>query len=421
MYTDFLWLLGAKQQYDRQKELGLAGLSGLLLVIFMVWKWDSIFYPLASKFGFVSLAERFGLINDDLAIMTLINVSAVLFFLALFIALGSFILVVVGCSLMVVGGSQLGKRLLGFAAFILFFPLILIFMIVTQYRRSTTLEDKGSLRNTYRDDSTLKPLLKKFKHHAKPLEYFHLYEEQINRENDESNVDFASAEVILAKLNRAVASIKDDRDWLFGYDETEEQWYVLFPNPLPTFASPCAEYNQMNPYDAILEYQKYNVRGFTENENDRDGFHVPAMPIDFLWEWTEARIKPSIQFEKVPMWVGSSDMVERAQMVIKNTKLLKTFNINSPDVPVLFNSIAEHEILEKWNRNAHVVLYLIPIVFLPFLPNPVSSERLYNNAISNIRHVDVFSPIYAADVENHLAYFKNIGKNWSNTWFKNVK
>lgn len=80
MYTDFLWLLGAKQQYDRQKELGLAGLSGLLLVIFMVWKWDSIFYPLASKFGFVSLAERFGLINDDLAIMTLINVSAVLFF-----------------------------------------------------------------------------------------------------------------------------------------------------------------------------------------------------------------------------------------------------------------------------------------------------------------------------------------------------
>jgi len=398
MFADFLWLLGAKQQHDRQRELGLAGLFGLLLVIFMVWKWDSIFYPLFDKLGFVGFAERVGLISE-LPVMTVINILAVIFFLSLLFGISAFLLTVIGCSLMVFGSSALGKKMLGGALFFLFFPLVVVYMCVIQYRYSTSSEGQASMRNTYRRDPNLKPLLKEYEDEAESLRMYLLYKKQAYREIEKSS-SFQSVDAKL-HLNRAVASIKDDRDWLVGYDEFDEQWYVLFPNPLPEFVSKATGHK--NVRDAISTYPEYKVEGFFVDVGDRasEGFFVPALPIEFKWNKDKQMIDPCVSVD--------------AKIIIKNTKNMYNYQIQSEEITTLFDVISERKDLIERNRKAHILLYLIPIAYPPEVP--FAAEESFNKAVKDVPYADTYYPIYASDVRECIVQFAETGKEWAINWF----
>ena len=399
MFTDFLWLLGAKQQHDRQKELGLAGLGGLLLVFLMVWKWDSIFFPLFNKLGFVGFAERIGLISE-LPVMTVLNILAVIFVLCLFLTISAFLITVVGCSLLVFGSSAAGKKVLGVAAFVFFFPIILIFMVVVQYRYSTSPEGKASMRNTYKRDPNLKPLLKRYHDESEASRMHLLYIKQVYRREKEKTFEFQPVDAKF-HLNRAVASIKTDRGWLIGYDSSDMQWYVLFPNPLPVFASQAAERNNLK--EAIANFPKYHLKDYFVDVKDgfNEDFYVPALPIHFSWNKSELKIEPVIY--------------DNAKLTSKNTKNMYNYRIQTEEITSLFDIIAERKDLFEKNRYLHVFLYLVPIAYPPGVP--FEAEERFNGAVKRIPYSDTYYPIYAADVRESVTHFAEARKEWAINWF----
>jgi len=417
MFTDYLWLLGAKQQYDRQKELGLAGLSGLLLVIFVVWQWDSVFYPLANKLGFVALADRLGLISSEEGIMTVINVTAFIFFLSLFLSLAFFILTMIGVALLFFRQSKIGSMLISIGLLVLFFPIVIFFLIKTYVNQAKSPESKNSLWNTYSSDSELKPLLKTLKDKPVGEAYFELYKEQVKRENNGGSITSMNKKLVKSFLNRAVASTVDTRHWLVGYDQSEDQWYTLFPNPLPQYASRCANRDSFHIFNAILNISKYETDTYFPNYDKKAlSFHVPAMPISLDWDHKTKRIMPSVMLEDKLVSVLGTDTVKTEQMVLKSTLDMPIYKVKTSDFTKLFKEISNFTLLDKWNRSAHAAVYLIPQVYLANIVNPKSSELIFNNAIKHIPFLEEFYPVYAADVQEHLNFFNKTDVQWTHTW-----
>lgn len=88
MFSQFLWMLAAKQQHDLQKEQGLPGLMGILFVLLVTWKWNDWFYPLFKGLGMVDVFVNAGVVQEGNGILNVINVMAILFLLLIFFLIG---------------------------------------------------------------------------------------------------------------------------------------------------------------------------------------------------------------------------------------------------------------------------------------------------------------------------------------------
>lgn len=401
MFTDFLWYLGAKQQYQRQKELGLAGFIGLLFALFMIFKWDSIFYPLFNALGFVALADKLGLIHDELGIYTFLNIVVVIFYLSLFIALTLFLSILLSSLLKIFGASKLGNAIMFWTFFCTFFPLIALVVWIGLRKHLQTEEGQSSLRYVYSRDRELKPLLNKYLNDSELVRMFRLYEEQAQREN--TPVKELTYFEVMEHLNRAVASIEDDRTFLFGYDKVEGQYYILLPNPLPEYASQCAVYDNYKPYNGIYNYPHCDVIGFLKESGTYDetfGFHVASIPVEFKWNSNEKRILPVLS--------------ENPKIQLKNTLNLFNFKVDSSDSAQIFEEVAKRDDVQNWIRTAHVMVYFIPTAFPE--GTPFAAENRFFHAVKDVPNVDVFYSLYAADLEACKQYFQERGKNWETEW-----
>lgn len=400
MFADFLWLMGAKQQHDRQEEQGLAGFMGLILAtllsMFMVWKWDSLFYPIFNKLGFVGFAERVGLIHD-LPLMTVINVFSVLFFILLFIGLGLALLVATTLISFAIGQTKLGSKIMLTGATITLSPLLLpamIYLSIKNPRKNFTMKE------IYKKDKNLRPLLTKYDEYKDSFKMFRLYQEQIQR-NDLGYVTDLSFIEGKSILNKVINPHLNDKEWLFGYNKYEDKWFILFQNPLPEFTSSSADLTHSRKIKELYNYpSNYAANAFIES-GDRPsmGFFTNALPVNFIWSKNQLQIK-----------------LEDNNVEIQNTKHMTFHKIECDEVKELFNEIAERNDTKKALHHVHMAFYLIPIAFKGNVP--FSADGGYNEEVKFIPNSDTFHSLYRMDIQDSVVKYSRMGCKWATEWLE---
>lgn len=396
MFSDFLWFVGAKQQHDRQRELGLAGFMGLILtpliVGFIMVKWDSFFYPLFDKIGFAEIAEEAGLVHD-LPIMTVINVLLVGFLLLVFIGLGIVSVFTIGMLLVAVGQTKHGSTFLLIGGFILFLPLIIP---ITLYWKIRHPRQRFTMREVYRKDKALRPLLTKYNEHKQSFKMFRLYEEQIKREQVGHIKNLLHYQG-MDKLNRVVEPNLHDRNWLFGYHKDEDQWYILFQNPLPEDASASADLQHSRKLIDFFNYPYNSIREASE------GYFTNAVPVNFTWR------ENRINFE----------LPSHFNVRLQSTRFMDFYEIEGDEVIALFDTLAERIDVQKAVHHAHMAFYLIPLAFKYDYRFKIDEQ--FNEKAKLIPNADRFRHFYAEDVDKSLQSYVNQGIKWAINYLEKEK
>lgn len=397
MLNDLLWLWDAKLQYERTKAQGLAGLVGILSVIFIVWKWEEWFYPLFEKFGLVRFAERADLVHED-PIFTVIHIVFIIFIISLFFSLIIFGIVVFGMLLIVIGGSKAGQSLIMIALFPLFF--ILSFGIKRKQR-------VASLEGYYQQNPELRELLNTYKDLEVSDRNLQLYVEQLKSQDEDTVITrWDSFEDAKRYLHRAIPSVKDNTQWLIGYNRAWKKTYILFPNPLPTATSRSFDemkYKESNVYDFIGQYiSAYSNTGYAVKI---PGYFVPALEISFNWEDEGLRLNVS------------SPKLESVNI----RDLSYTFHIKSIEYNNTIKEIYEHSTnVHNAIKQAHVAYYVIPIAYRNF-DRLDYDETKYFLEHDSVPNTEAVRPIYEADVQRVTIEHAKNGEKWAIEWFKKVE
>ena len=227
MLQDLLWLASAKQQYNMQRSAGMAGLMGFLSLFFIVWKWDEWFYPVFQKLGFVDMAHRVGIVSELTALTTL-SVLLLIAMVSFFFALIAFLLLFAIGTFFAIGNTKKGLTIISYGILILFAPIILpvglYFHLKDKKAKKKDFENgiihPTTMENKYKTDKTLKPLWKNYKSDLETIRMFQLFQEQLKREGNGSNLMYNGLSTMVSQvmeqkktlhkyLNRAVASVSD--------------------------------------------------------------------------------------------------------------------------------------------------------------------------------------------------------------------
>jgi len=132
MFNNFLWFLNAKYQHDQQRGTGLSGFVGIVLVIFVLWKWNTIFYPLLEKIGVIKFAKRIGLTHEN-PLLTIVMVFV-------------FIMILLILFLLIMGSMTLIVPLL----LVLVFPFVMIFSLITSnYSKPKNKKDNNQSKGSH--------------------------------------------------------------------------------------------------------------------------------------------------------------------------------------------------------------------------------------------------------------------------------
>ncbi|EAR66124.1 hypothetical protein B14911_10332 [Bacillus sp. NRRL B-14911] len=397
MFTELLWLYEAKLQYNRQKMQGLTGLVALLTVIFLVWKWNDWFYPLFKSIGLVGLAERTGLVSD-LSVVTVINVLAIIFLLCLFFSVIALGVVLIGFLLLVFGASKIGQGLITLAIF----PLAIPYFLFAQNKNR-----KGSLENYYRRHEDLKPLLKKHGNLDTTVRDFHLYIEQLKRNDSSVKVTVLDNIFDDAKkyLNQVIPSVKNNTTCLIGYQRNSNKYYVLFPNPLPTSASRSFDksYKGEGLYGFISQCKDFYP---ISRLSSPSRYYVPGLPVTIRWA-----------DEKLSLTIDQSSKVQTLDINLLDEFYLfdsKEFSIN------MSHLVSKRDDLHEVMRRAHIAFYLLPIAYPQVDGMSHYGWSLFMKDAKEVLNADVLKPIYEADIQKEIIKHAKDGEKWAIKWFEKV-
>ena len=431
MINELLWLAGAKQQHDIQKASGLAGIVGILAVIFVAVKWQDWFYPLFKKIGVVDLAHHLGLVRDGFPAMTVIYI--VLFLCFCFVLIGLFCLAMLigGLLLMLIGQSKVGVTVLAIMTLPFLFPFML--RVQRQEKKKIAEEEANGyyrpvpFQKAYSKDKELSGLLKKYKKEFEHVRMFRLFEEQTKRENgvfevwyDNENWELQDLTKAQTYLNRAVASVEHDQEWLFGYQKEYKaeynKFYLFLPNPLPAYASQhflddhykdgslvsTQPFSFDSTGEEIYQYPLSEVRRNPENL-DKGIFYVPAIEIEFVWDGHA--ITPKIK--------------DGAEVQSIELRFKKIFQIKSPIVDKFFNEVSQSKKVQQAIKEAHIAMYLIPMAYTNTTREGYYGYTGYfNEAVAQIPNTLAFAPLYAADVQERIVRYAKNNKQWAIDWLK---
>ena len=436
MINELLWVAGMKQQYDIQKASGLAGIMGFLTILLIALKWQDWFYPLFKKIGLVDIAQSLGLVRDGVPAMTVIYITLFLAACILFVGLLSIALVFGGMLLMAFGQTELGKVIIGAVFMLILLPFMLPSLIKKHRQHKQTVAEEQAngfyrpvpLQRAYEKDKELKGLLNKYKDDFENVRMFRLFEEQTKRDGDvfekwHDSSDYLEHGLEKAKsyLNRAVASIENDREWLIGYfnhkqNAEDNKFYIYFPNPLPAYASKyflddcyqegsqvCSnDYNSAPKGNELYEYHKAEIsRNYPLYTQDPKRLYVPALEIEFVWDG----------------YAVSPRVVEGAVMesvMIDNSSI---FHIQTPKLTECFEEISKQDMVQQAIKEAHIAMYLIPLAY----PNAHNDDAWgytghFKELVSQIPNANAFAPLYAADVQERIIAYANSKKEWAINW-----
>lgn len=432
MLQDLLWLASAKQQYNIQRSAGMAGLMGFLSLFFIVWKWDEWFYPVFQKLGLVDMAHRIGLVSE-LTALTALSVLLLIALVSFFLALITFVFLFAIGTFFAIGNTKRGLTIISYGILVLFAPIILpvglYFHLKDKKAKKKDLENgiihPTTMENKYKSDKLLKPLWVNLQGDFETVRMFQLFQKQLKREGNKSSLLYNGMSTMVSEvmeqkktlhkyLNRAVASVSDDRKWLIAHNDNnsntpkndDHTYYLLFPNPLPAYASKnflddC--YAEDSVVQIMPDYLHrspflYNfliLNGNHENERYKtEPLYVPAIEIDFVWNG----------FEIVPQ------IKENAQIQSLSTQHLDVYHMESEQIISFFEKVSSREDVQTAIKEAHIALYLIPAAY------DVSELTLYNQYVQATPNAHAFGPLYQADVQERIVQYAKVGKPWAIKW-----
>ncbi|TYS60661.1 hypothetical protein FZD47_20855 [Bacillus infantis] len=397
MLRDLLWFWDAKNQYQLQKAQGLAGLIGILFVIFFVWKWEETFYPFFNMVGLVGFAERTGLVSD-LSVMTVINIMGVIFVLCLAYAIVAVAAVFFGILLLMFASSKVGENIIALALLPIMSPFIII---------GANKLKKETMGGAFKDMKTLNSIQKKYKD-LKPTNHnFQLYLHKLEEQDESFQLDkwSLSASKSISHLNKVLPSVKDDTNWLIGYLKPLDKLYLIFPNPIPAMASQSFD----------KKYKGVGIYGFT-SQHWRANSSVPGSKGDYYFPVLEIGVK----------WKdGDLKMIveDSAQIEAENIYLIDDlYQLKGRHIDAVFKEINDNrpDVSEAIKR-AHIAFYLLPIAYGDLEEKERTSESdLFFKQCGEVRNADVYSPIYAADVQEEIIKYAKDGEAWAIKWFSKV-
>jgi hypothetical protein len=391
MLTDLLWFWDAKRQYEHQKAQGLAGLLSILFVIFFVWEWEEWFYPLFKKIGLVGLAMKTGLVND-LSVVTIFNVLAIIFLLCVAYALIALVGVMLGVLCIFFAFSNLGQNILAICLLPITAPFI--FLSAKNIQANMPI-----LERDYRRDKELKGLLNKYSDLEKPHRDFKLYLEQLQRSDDsyrcfEEDIYLGQIEKY---LNKVIPSLTDFNDWWFGYEKQANKMYLLFPNPLP---GPISQSFEKVPNGRGLY-------GLNSSLSYPDVYCVPGLEIDIKWDG-----------EKLKLFIDPSTPIK----AVSQYQLITLYKVKSAETSAFFANLLEvrKDIVDTL-KQTHLALYLLPYIFPEekYFYYPDRGVKAIKESFS-VTNREALQAIYAADVQSEIIKHAKNGEEWAINWFSKV-
>lgn len=415
MLTQLLWFVHAKQQHDMQRAQGLAGLVGLLLVIFMVWQWDELFQPLLNAVGLVDFADRVGMVSE-LPIITVLNVIGVLFVLSLFIGLMTMAFAFIGIVFSIFGATKLGRIFFENAMLVVLAPILLPVFVLTFISRSLKGELKSNptagvmpkettIEKFYKETPERRAEWKQVKELPGAARLFRLYQSQMKQQDSNTRVEeFTTAEQTELFLNRAVASIENDLDWLIAYDAYEDQHYILLPNPLPKFVSHCFAEKDLSSDGSVYGFEMAYIQNGMGNAREAAKFTAPALPVDFVWDGFAIQMNVTHSRGIKPYVVSDATNVYRIQSVVTQK---------------VYRELSGLSYVQRAILDAHLALYIIPIAYLE-KQTPIGEYHPYGllERAKDVPNAEVFSMVYGADIKEKVQDFAERGETWAINYLK---
>lgn len=344
MISDLLWVYGAKQQHDIIKSTGRAGAISLILALFIIWQWDSIFFPILDFFGFTTFAENVGAVSDESA-SNFLNVYYLIIMLAYIFAF----IIAIPTFIFLIFCTVIKSKILSFPfiimTIILCSPLYLIYTIVTKNKKAKAF--KNSLYSKLLKNEEVNEFLKSCGVEQKQqMEGYTFIAQEFLKGADQT---FLNANEATSLLNKVVVDYKtNNSDWLLGYSSVEDRWYLLTYNPIPAYASKCA-------IEKTEGTDQFNYRKIKYENNE--ALYTIACALDFSSNESIAFIK---RMKDTSFTVKNVEELDEI-MQLTNSPVLNNFMnelLNSQSyVHIMGEAISRAFLIPYFHRNESIKYY----------------------------------------------------------------
>lgn len=417
MLQDLLWLYGAKRQYEIQKEAGLAGLIALVSTFFIIWQWDNLFYPFFEAIGLIHLVSESGLIGGTIR-ETIINISATFLFfifaIGLAIALPMLVLMII---LSLVTSNNERPNPILFALSLVLLPIMLVIYFIYRILRAAGLIKKSrpqTVQQFARQNSTIKSTAKGSNNKKQPVEvqYLQLFLKQEAEQGITNTYVEVSQEDAKKTLNRAISSLHENTEYLFGFDERYNHWYLLLPNPIPVFASETIL--DKRPEVTPFNFEKLSLAHLRCSTGykyaQKPVFYVPAMPLNFV-------------FDPTTQHISMAPVANHNGYIVGVDNLAKFVKVNSKAAQKVYEVIANNKGIQSSVKKAHAYAYTIPLAYPIEVHhfNDSSCTFSYYKALQDVPNASELCEFYKDDVLDLLRQKGASGHLWARELVKQAK
>ncbi|MFJ7890509.1 hypothetical protein ACIQYL_20830 [Lysinibacillus xylanilyticus] len=405
MLQDLLWLYGAKRQYDIQKEAGLAGLIGVIATLFIILQWDNLFFPFLNAIGLVELVQDADLVDKTIR-ETFINISltALFFILALGFSMALPMLFLMSI-VAIVGKDTSRPNPLQFAVGLLFLPIMLAVYIVLKLLQFFGIlkDDRDTVEKYINDNVSMKKVVSNTKAKQLDSELLHLLTIQENQKGEMVSYNELTHEEAITVLNRAIPSLEDNSDFLFAFDEQYKCWYILFPNPIPVFASETLL--DTRPEVSPFNFEKLSRAQLAFSTGSslatKPLFYVPAIPITFEYDTTK-----KIFIKLVSNHNGFVACVD---------KLAKIVKVKGAFANNIYSCAVKNAGIKTLVNKAHSYAYTIPLAYpeeVNMFKDP-SCTFSYYKALQEVPYSTKYCELYKSLVFETVHHKAASGHLWA--------
>ncbi|MEV6689632.1 MULTISPECIES: hypothetical protein [Bacillati] len=405
MLSDLLWLYGAKRQYDIQKEAGLAGLIGVVATLFIIMQWDNLFFPFFNTIGLVELVNEAGLVDKTFR-ETFLNIAftALFFIFSLGVLMAAPMLILM-LIFSVVGKDSSKPNPFLFALGLFFLPVMFIIYVFYKLLQFIGIvkADPMSVEKYTKQNSEMRNVLTQSIGKNLDSELLQLLTIQEQQKGISTSYRVLTLEEAVITINRAISSLKENDEFLFAYDEKYKSWYLLFPNPIPVFASEALldSKPEVTPFNfeklskAQLAFSTGSIQAI------KPLFYAPALPVSITFDATN----------KITM----SLVANHNGFVACLDKLTKLVKVNGSIANQIYEDAIKNVGINELITKAHSYAYVIPLAYPEEVQmfNDPSCTFSYYKALQEVPNTTKYCELYKANVLKTVSNKAAAGHLWA--------
>lgn len=405
MLSDLLWLYGAKRQYDIQKEAGLAGLIGVVATLFIIMQWDNLFFPFFNAIGLVELVNEAGLVDRTFR-ETFLNIA----FTALFFIFSLGILMAAPMLILMIIFSVVGKdsskpNPFLFALGVLFLPIMFIIYVFYKLFQifGIVKADPMNVEKYTKENSAMRKVVTQSVDKNLDSELLQLLTIQEQQKGISTSYKVLTQEEAVISLNRAIPSLQKNDEFLFAYDEQYKSWYLLFPNPIPVFASEALL--DTKPEVTPFNFEKLSKAQLAFSTGSitatKPLFYVPALPINITFDATNK--------------ISMSLVANHNGFVACLDKLTKLVKVNGSIANQIYDEAIKNTGINALITKAHSYAYVIPLAYPEEVQmfNDPSCTFSYYKALQEVPNTTKYCELYKASVFKTVSNKAASGHLWA--------